>query len=41
MMRLTNVFSVSAAFGLTLGAAALVLPGAARAPMMRLRSISR
>ena len=31
MMRLTNVFSVSAAFGLTLGAAALLLPGAARA----------
>jgi hypothetical protein len=30
-MRLTNVFSVSAAFGLTLGAAALLLPGAARA----------
>jgi hypothetical protein len=30
-MRLANVFSVSAAFGLTLGAAALLLPGAARA----------
>jgi hypothetical protein len=30
-MRLTNVFSVSATFGLTLGAAALLLPGAARA----------
>jgi hypothetical protein len=31
MMRLTNVFCASAAFGLTLGAAALLLPGAARA----------
>ena len=31
MMRLTNVFSVSAAFGLTLGAAALLLAGPARA----------
>ncbi|MGB2594121.1 MAG: hypothetical protein WBC87_04290, partial [Pseudolabrys sp.] len=30
-MHLANVFSVSAACGLTLGAAALVLPGAARA----------
>ena len=30
-MRLANVFSVSAAFGLALGAAALLLPGAARA----------
>ncbi|HVR55783.1 MAG TPA: hypothetical protein VMT72_03025, partial [Pseudolabrys sp.] len=30
-MRLTNVFTVSATFGLTLGAAALLLPGAARA----------
>ncbi|MFZ0067215.1 MAG: hypothetical protein WAK90_13695 [Pseudolabrys sp.] len=30
-MRLTNVFCASAAFGLTLGAAALLLPGAARA----------
>jgi hypothetical protein len=30
-MRLTNVFGLSAAFGLTLGAAALLLTGAARA----------